>query len=453
MWKYYQIFQVGILIQIPGFTGLGVNKSSLQVREESPWIETQSTNYRMEQGGTAVLNCNVRNLGSMIKVWRNGTRVIYVGDIKIRNDPRIYLNTTSLIIQGVTVWDSGWYYCELENDIDNPVTLKHNLQVTEPPAIEDEDERQLTSISGSTISLSCRAAGHPAPNITWSKEGKRSEILGHGPELTLTQIGRLDAGRYKCSASNGVGNPVTKTIHLTVLYFPEIFPSVNKVHGSVGHSVNISCEVWGNPKPDLDWIKTSQHLNFQTSTLQTETGAYLSVLHVFVYNETYLGNYNCTAQNRFGQISKSVLIRGNPDPPQVLSKDVADRKNSYTLIWKSEPQQNISLYQIMNRKLPDGSVVYAWDIVDYPVKENYKEDQHALEITKLESDSAYVTIVKAYNRYGWSDPSQEFIFYTRGKDMVVESPIKEESNMLSSGLIHAQTKLLYIMYIILLLTQ
>ncbi len=31
---------------------------------------------------------------------------------------------------GVTVWDSGWYYCELENDIDNPVTLKHNLQVT-----------------------------------------------------------------------------------------------------------------------------------------------------------------------------------------------------------------------------------------------------------------------------------------------------------------------------------
>ena len=33
-------------------------------------------------------------------------------------------------------------------------------------------------------------------------------------------------------------------------------------------SVNISCEVWGNPKPDLDWIKTSQHLNFQTSTLQ-----------------------------------------------------------------------------------------------------------------------------------------------------------------------------------------
>ena len=45
--------------------------------------------------------------------------------------------------------------------------------ILEPPAIEDEDERQLTSISGSTISLSCRAAGHPAPNITWSKEGKR----------------------------------------------------------------------------------------------------------------------------------------------------------------------------------------------------------------------------------------------------------------------------------------
>ena len=30
---------------------------------------------------------------------------------------------------GVTVWDSGWYYCEVENDIEDPITLKHNLQV------------------------------------------------------------------------------------------------------------------------------------------------------------------------------------------------------------------------------------------------------------------------------------------------------------------------------------
>ena len=26
---------------------------------------------------------NFRNLGSMVKVWKNGTRVIYVGDIKV----------------------------------------------------------------------------------------------------------------------------------------------------------------------------------------------------------------------------------------------------------------------------------------------------------------------------------------------------------------------------------
>ena len=49
---------------------------------------------------------------------------------------------------------------------------------------------------------------------------------------------------------------------------------------------------------------------------------------------------------------KQKLFLGNPDPPEILSGEVADRKNSYTLIWKSELRQNITTYQIMNRKLP-----------------------------------------------------------------------------------------------------
>ena len=42
--------------------------------------------------------------------------------------------------------------------------------------------------------------------------------LGQGPELVLTDIGRLHSGDYICRADNGVGNgAVRETVKLDVL--------------------------------------------------------------------------------------------------------------------------------------------------------------------------------------------------------------------------------------------
>jgi len=215
------IFVLAALIKDAGFLVSTWRNNSSDVSNkdfEVPHLISGPEYYRVEKGGTARLDCDIRQLGGLVKVWKNGTRVVFVGEIKIRNDDRMSLDGSHMVIQGVTIWDSGGYYCEVETDIDQPITLKHNLQVLDPPVLEEVGERQLTSIYGSTISLSCRANGQPKPNITWSREEKRSEILGHGPELTLTHIGRLDAGHYKCSASNGVGEPVSKAVYLTVQY-------------------------------------------------------------------------------------------------------------------------------------------------------------------------------------------------------------------------------------------
>ena len=42
--------------------------------------------------------------------------------------------------------------------------------ISESPTIEgNSEEKRLTVRAGTTISLDCRANGHPTPSITWKK--------------------------------------------------------------------------------------------------------------------------------------------------------------------------------------------------------------------------------------------------------------------------------------------
>ena len=73
---------------------------------------------------------------------------------------------------------------------------------------------------GSSVRLECKASGNPVPKITWSR---KNNVLPSGdqtlvtPVLTLDRVDRHQAGVYKCTASNGVGEDVTEEINLHVL--------------------------------------------------------------------------------------------------------------------------------------------------------------------------------------------------------------------------------------------
>ena len=60
--------------------------------------------------------------------------------------------------------------------------------------------------------FTCTAAGNPAPNITWTKDGK---AVGTGDTLSL-ETHRNQSGEYWCSAENGVGLAVTASAFLDV---------------------------------------------------------------------------------------------------------------------------------------------------------------------------------------------------------------------------------------------
>lgn len=58
------------------------------------------------------------------------------------------------------------------------------------------------------------------PNINWtrvSENGSESEVLHMGPIWKIARnISRADAGAYRCTASNGYGNPDSHTFEVKV---------------------------------------------------------------------------------------------------------------------------------------------------------------------------------------------------------------------------------------------
>ena len=74
-------------------------------------------------------------------------------------------------------------------------------------------------LEGSDLQLFCTASGRPTPDVTWVRifpSGSESDVLHRGTTWGLKKISRTDAGTYRCTASNGVGSPVSGTLRVNV---------------------------------------------------------------------------------------------------------------------------------------------------------------------------------------------------------------------------------------------
>ena len=61
--------------------------------------------------------------------------------------------------------------------------------------------------------LTCAPAGHPTPNITWTK----TEIIHDSNRFSFTITPeKTDKHRYECKADNGIGIPATRTFVVVV---------------------------------------------------------------------------------------------------------------------------------------------------------------------------------------------------------------------------------------------
>ena len=90
-----------------------------------------------------------------------------------------------------------------------------------PPAVANFTtvSSDTTLVEGHNLQLFCIASGRPTPNITFVRifpDGSESDVLHRGATWDLINISRTDAGTYRCTANNGVGNPVNHTLRVNV---------------------------------------------------------------------------------------------------------------------------------------------------------------------------------------------------------------------------------------------
>ena len=78
-----------------------------------------------------------------------------------------------------------------------------------PPAITNISGNR-TVTEGDNVTLNCEPVGNPQPRINWSKVSDSSVVTF--PFV----ISSRDQGYFRCTADNGVGNPATKDVFVTV---------------------------------------------------------------------------------------------------------------------------------------------------------------------------------------------------------------------------------------------
>ena len=95
--------------------------------------------------------------------------------------------------------------------------LSVSICVSVPSSVEISN-KAATAVEGDKLNFTCTASGQPKPKIAWTKVGSAT-VITDTPSVSVF-VDRPETAdnmiQYQCTASNGVGTPVTATVNVTV---------------------------------------------------------------------------------------------------------------------------------------------------------------------------------------------------------------------------------------------
>ncbi|XP_059607777.1 limbic system-associated membrane protein [Phlebotomus argentipes] len=391
--------------------------------------------YKVTTGDTVTLPCRVQNLGTFILLWRRGSSVLTAGPLMITRDNRFKLaDPYDLQIHGVKTQDAGDYICQIGDQETRDQV--HTLEILVPPTVRAVPQNgQVTARKGSTVTLECKASGNPVPSVFWYKRDPLagSTHLSDSSTLVLERVERQHAGVYLCAADNGVREPVSADVQLTVLSPPEITVEKSWVHASEGHDVELCCTVHGDSSSEMLWFQNSFLLDPTDRRTMHSVGEQY-ILSIRNFQTSDFGNYSCVADNSLGRTKKYIEVSGRPGPATFLSPAYSGFLDVYNLTWNVESIPPLEEVRLLYRKLLMNDTYQhpgKWhDVVLVPTPTRSAPNHFIMShiIKGLERNSVYEAIIQAKNRYGWNEISDIHQFYTRNS----ETPAEDVDFMMSS---------------------
>ncbi|KAG7241454.1 hypothetical protein INR49_025655 [Caranx melampygus] len=233
-----------------------------------------------------------------------------------------------LQISRVQKEDAGRYTCQAVNEAGED-HMHFELEILVPPVImgaSEEFMEEMGAVVNSTVVLHCDVNGHPAPVISWLKDGQpvhtdaQHHISEDGTQLHLLSVQVSDMAGYLCVAENKVGT-VEKLFSLTVQVPPRIIGSKEEEVSVIeGHMVSLLCDVQAYPPPDITWTRDGQVHLFGTGISILPGGQMLQLSRAKLEDA---GQYVCTATNSAGQDQKTILLSVHV-PPNLKPHEESD---------------------------------------------------------------------------------------------------------------------------------
>ncbi|XP_075461950.1 basement membrane-specific heparan sulfate proteoglycan core protein isoform X3 [Ascaphus truei] len=160
-----------------------------------------------------------------------------------------------------------------------------------------------TVLAGNSVEFECLAIGDPRARVTWSKVGSRlpPDVLISGGMLKIEQVKQSDAGQYRCTATNDVGE-VQSHVILHVQSVPQIAAQPEMKEITTGSTAVFPCLTSGFPVPDITWTKLEGDL---PSDVRMEN----NVLNIPSVKPEDAGTYVCTAANRQGRVTAFFMLK------------------------------------------------------------------------------------------------------------------------------------------------
>ncbi|KAK1804810.1 hypothetical protein P4O66_003652 [Electrophorus voltai] len=229
----------------------------------------ETVNQTILVGYQIQLECKATGSPIPALTWyKDGRPLTSAAGVRILNRGQV------LEIDRAQVSDAGTYKC-VAVSIAGKAELTHGLQVYVPPSISSKGG-VVTVVVNDPLRLDCEASGLPVPSLTWLKEGSPVSSSSNGVKVTVG--GRVlsfdsaqvsDTGRYTCVAVNAGGEQQRE----------------------------YDLRVYGNPVPEITWLKDGQPVADEEQLQVMSHGRFL---HVSSAQVADMGRYSCLASSSAG---------------------------------------------------------------------------------------------------------------------------------------------------------
>ncbi|KAF8561358.1 hypothetical protein P879_00953, partial [Paragonimus westermani] len=276
---------------------IGQDSKSVTVEViERPTIHTTLEPILVKENGQVLLPCHATGSQPIRIQW-----LLPSGQMLAADQPGVFriLPDQGLLIEKVRLEHAGRYRCSANNEagFQNAVI---SLEVLVPPKLRRPTTLDLSGRLNSILQLHCEIeSGSPTPTVIWERDGltfSRTKSYYTTTESGLFIFNSLkleDEGELTCIAKNPAGED-RLTFRISVQIPPRVAIPVSTI-GYEEQSVTMSCEVEGQPEPEVVW-------EFRGQPLATYLGSRVrldSPTQVTIYNlkPSDAGSYFCIARS------------------------------------------------------------------------------------------------------------------------------------------------------------